>query len=434
MRGRLPWVALLTCVAMAATSGAAAAHELQQRDPVKAAAILVAKLRSAARRTHTQTFAATRVVVRSGRRWLAVGRTSRRGTRVGVYAWTGARWKLDGRVAGAELGPAQWIVPASLTGSVRPDFAIEGCGAGDTNCLSVVSSIGGRWHAVPFEYGYGLTLEVNGLPQRSRVWTEVDACGCAGGPSTFLYERYRNGAFRPANAPGGEPACSAQWLNAVAGNGAVPLFQFDRVVCAHGWALAVGSGSGYAGNVFGLFNQTDRGKGWRLLTLDNGDALPAAPAIYDLPLSLFSRLAGGLGPSTARVISAAKLIAQLQVTYRFSWPAQNGIVSTPGASWLVAVVPAGPARNDSSAYPVSAVIYRWNGTSWAIDGHVTSLPASLNLPWSGGWFVSVAVRSVGSVAFARAGSFDLNSPRARSTRVITNAGGTWHVAQPHGRS
>jgi len=396
--------------------------------------VLVAKLRSSAERTHTQTFGASRVVVRSGRRWLAVGRTSGRGTRVDVYAWTGTRWKLDGTVAGAELGPAQWIRPASLTGSTRPDFAIEGCGAADTNCLSVVSNVGGRWQALPFDYGYGLTLEVNGLPQGSRVWTEVDACSCAGGPSTFLFERYTDGAFRPADAPGGEPACSAQRLSAAAGNGTIPLFQFDRATCADGWALAVGTGAGYTGPVFGLFNQTYHARTWRLLTLDNGSALPVAPSIYDLPLSLLSRLAGRLGPVTAPMVGAAKLIAHLQVGYRFRWPQQNGIVSTPGAEWLVAVVPAGAAPNPYSAYPVGAVIYRWNGSRWAIDGRIARLPSSFNLPWSGGWFVPVAARSAESVAFARAGSDDVGAPRARSTRVITNDGGTWHVAVGRSRS
>ena len=47
--------------------------------------------------------------------------------------------------------------------------------------MSVVSDIGGRWHAVPFEYGYGRTLEVNGVPAGKLVQTEVNACGCAGG-------------------------------------------------------------------------------------------------------------------------------------------------------------------------------------------------------------------------------------------------------------
>ena len=77
------------------------------------------------------------------------------------------------------LGPTQWIYPASLTGSADPDFAIEGCGAGDTICFSVISDIGGRWHAVPFEYGYGRTLEVNGQPAGHLVQTVVDACSCA---------------------------------------------------------------------------------------------------------------------------------------------------------------------------------------------------------------------------------------------------------------
>jgi len=425
---RAQLAALSIAAATAATSVAAAGHKPPQRGPVQAAVLLVAKLRATANRSHTLTFAASRVVVRSSGRWLAVGQTGRRGTRLDVFTWDATRWKRDGSVASPKLGPAQWIRPAALTGSTRPDFAIEGCGAADTNCLSVVSNVGGRWQAVPFDYGYGLTLEVNGLPEGSRIWTEVDACSCAGGPSTFLYETYRDGAFRPASSPRGAAACSAHWLSVVAGNGSVPLFQFDRAACVAGWALAVGSGAGYAGSVFGLFNQTYHARTWRLLTLDNGAALPVAPAIYDLPLSLLSRLASRLGPSLAPMVSAAKLIAGLQVAYRFSWPQQNGIVNTPRAKWLVAVVPARAAPNAYSAYPVAAVIYRWNGTSWVIDGRVPRLPASFNLPWSGGWFVSVPARSGQAVAFARAGSDDVITPRRRSRRVITNEGGPWHVA------
>ena len=40
------------------------------------------------------------------------------------------------------LGPSQSLGAASLTGSHAPDFAIQGCGAGDTVCLIVVD---GGW-------------------------------------------------------------------------------------------------------------------------------------------------------------------------------------------------------------------------------------------------------------------------------------------------
>src|SRR5207249_7880601 len=110
-------------------------------------------------------------------------------TRVRVYRWSDGAWKLRAIVAGG-LGPNQWINAVSLTGSHDPDFAILGCGAADTICLSVVSDVGGRWHAVPFEYGYGEALEVNGLPVGHLVETKVNACACAGGPSTSMYERY----------------------------------------------------------------------------------------------------------------------------------------------------------------------------------------------------------------------------------------------------
>src|SRR5260221_918599 len=152
--------------------------------PRKAAASLIAKLRAESNRTHVGSFAARNGVTRNGRLWLAYGSRlagapylggGAEPTRVRIYRWSGRDWALSGTVTG-ELGPSQWINAASLTGSRDPDFAIEGCGAGDTNCLSVVSDIGGRWHAVPFEYGYGETLEVNGIPAVHLVETEVDAC------------------------------------------------------------------------------------------------------------------------------------------------------------------------------------------------------------------------------------------------------------------
>ena len=178
-------------------------------DPRKAAATLVARMRQDRRAGCT--FAASRAVSRNRRLWLAVGSTCYRKnqdhTRVQVFRWSGRAWLLRGTVTGP-LGPSQWIPAASLTGSRDPDFAIQGCGAGDTNCLSVVSDVGGRWHAVPFVYGYGRSLEVNGVPVGHLVQTEVNACGCAGGPSTWTYERYANGIFRPANPPGREPSCS----------------------------------------------------------------------------------------------------------------------------------------------------------------------------------------------------------------------------------
>ena len=380
-------------VLMAALAGDGRAA---RSNPKKAAAALVARMRGETK--SGATFGASDVVSRSGRFWIALSSSpsgapymggGAEPTVVRVYRWFGSAWRLDGTVTG-KLGPAQWIHAASLTGSRDPDFAVEGCGAGDTNCLSVISDVGGRWHAVPFEYGYGRTLEVNGSSAGRVVFTEVDACGCAGGPTTITYERFRDGVFEPADPPGKvAPKCSASSLATVAYSWEVPVLQFDRVACADGWALAVGTGAGFAGPVVGLFDRGWKPKQWTQLTLDNGNALPVAPSVYDLPLSLLLRLATRLGPVLAPQVAAARLIARLQSEYGFNWPQQNGIVESGGARWLVAVVPSGRAVNDHSAPPVTAVIYRWAGGGWAVAGRIPHLLDHLNVDWWGGWYVGV---------------------------------------------
>jgi S-formylglutathione hydrolase FrmB len=389
--------------------------------PRTAARALVKSLRAT---THADTFAASRVVSRNGRLWLAVGTSSYLRdtvrTLVRVYRWSGNEWKIEGRVAGP-LGPSQWISAAALTGSRDPDFAIEGCGAGDTNCLSVVSDVGGRWHAVPFEYGYGVTTEVNGVPTGGLVLTAVDACGCAGGPSTWTYERYGTGRFRPVDPPGKPQPCDRASLTSAADPWQVKVLHFDRVACAAGWALALGTGAGFDRRVVGLFDHGGHRVQWQLLTLDNGLALPTAPAIYDVPLSLFVRLAVRLGPSLAPELAAAQLIARLQAELDFGWPLQNGIVRAAGAEWLIAVVPAHHVHDPSAAYPVDALVYRWNGGVWRKQQRVNHLPPAMNLAYFGGWFVARRSGS-GAVTFAVAGS------DARTTKLLTNAGGRWRVA------
>jgi hypothetical protein len=334
---------------------------------------------------------------------------------------------LQGSVTGP-LAPSQWLRAASLTGSRDPDFAVQGCGAGDTNCLSVVSDVGGRWHAVPFEYGYGRSLEVNGIPVGHLVQTEVDACGCAGGPSTWTYERYAKGVFRPIDGPGRKPRCSTSVFEAIADVWQTKVLRFSRVGCAGGWALAVGDGAGFSGHAVGLFDRGSDGRRWHLLTLDNGNALPAAPAIYDLPLSLLTRLAAPAGRTLRPHLAAARLIARLQSRYHFAWAQQNGIVGAGGRRWLIAVLPAGPAPNDYSPPAVGAVIYRWDGNRWAVDGRLPRVRHHLNVDWFGGWFISVRAPQPSAVAFELVGSCcTTTGGGAHSTGLITNAGGSWHV-------
>jgi hypothetical protein len=429
-RAAFAWLVAAAVSACALTWLLAASGLARAPNTQKAAVALVARLEASSKRAHVESFAASKVVSRHGSSWFAYGTTAAGNpflgggaepTRVRIYRWSGARWELSATVRGA-LGPSAWIYPESLTGSADPDFAIEGCGAGDTNCLSVVSDIGGRWHAVPFEYGYGTSLEVNGVPAGSVVDTEVDACSCAAGPTTTTTEAYRDGLFQPVFAPGQHPDCTAAKLTTVADPFFVQVLAFERTSCAGGWALAVGTGAGFSGPVVGLFARAPGGHGWQLVTLDEGTALPAVPAIYDVPLALLERLASPLGAELEPGVEAAKLIASLQARYRFYWPQQDGIVIAGGSDWLIAPVPAGHAPNGYSPYPAAAAIYRWSGKGWVLDARVAHLPEAMNIDWNGGWFVSVPAGAPNAVAFAVADS------ESKTTSVITNAGGRWHVA------
>jgi hypothetical protein len=406
-------------------------------DARKAAAALVARMHPARVRAGGCTFAASKVVSRRRRLWLAVGSTCYPtdvaiSTRVRIFRWSGRSWRQDGSVTGP-LGPSQWLHAASLTGSRAPDFAIQGCGAADTNCLSVVSKVGGRWHAIPFEYGYGTSLEVNGTPAGRQVLTEVDACSCAGGPSTWTYERYAHGVFVPTDPPGRRLRCSTTTLESVADPATTQVIRFERASCAGGWALAVGDGAGFTGPVIGLFTRGFAGqRRWQLVTLDNGNGLPAAPAIYDLPLTLLAKIAAPAGATLAPQLAAARLIGRLQSEYRFFWGQQNGIVDAGGERWLIAVVPVGPAsKDDPSSAPIGAVIYRWDRTQWVVDGGLPRMNQDLNVSWLGGWFVSVPQSQPSTVGFQLVGSccegMELNNARSKS--VITNAGGSWHVVR-----
>jgi hypothetical protein len=335
--------------------------------------------------------------------------------RARIFRWRGDQWQRVAEVRWRGWGATQWPRAVSLTGSQEPDFAIQGCGAADTNCLSVIADVGGHWHVVPFEYGYGKALVVNGVAQRHYVSTAVDACGCAGGPSTFLYERYARGEFRPTSGPGRRPNCARVQLEAAAGAGDVATFQFDRFACTADWALAAGTGVGYTGPVVGLFNRSAVHPGqWRLMTLDNGLSLPTAPTIYDLPPSLLVGLERRLGPTFEPILGATQLVGRLQ--HRYRGDQSSGLVRAGNASWLIAV---GRVR-----HMYSAVIYRWKARRWALVGTISHAHGLADL--RGAWFVSVPARH--GVAFARTGSGWIGSARGRSKFVLTNAGGRWHVA------
>src|SRR4051794_33401065 len=383
-RGRFRFLLVAVLVVGVGLSGVWAVASASKPDPRKAAKELVA------RTPHGKlcSFGSSKVTSRGGRLWLAIGRDCDRGpegpiddTRLWFYLWSGTSWRLDGTVRAA-LGPTQSVFPASLTGSAAPDFVIQGCGAGGRVCTSVITKDDGKWHPVPFESGYGQSLDINGGPEGHLVFTNYVR------PATQMYTRYDHGVFVPAYPPGRTPRCSATLMERAADPNYIQAVRFAHAWCAGGWALAVGDGAGVAGPGVGLF-MVVKGE-WSEISLDNGNLLPAAPAIYDLPLSLLERLAAPAGETLAPHVAAARLIASLQSREHFFWPQRNGIVDAGGERWLIAVVPAGKPPNDYSPGPVAAEIYRWDRTQWVLDGRIAQLDHGLNADWNGGWFTPEA--------------------------------------------
>jgi hypothetical protein len=341
---------------------------------------------------------------------------------VRIYRWSSAGWAQQGVVEGwfGPIGGCCGIAAVSLTGSRDPDFALMGGGAADTNWLAVVSDAGGRWHLVPFDYGYSDTTVVNGEPGARGVYTQVDASSAAGGPTTGLFETYQDGVFRPANPPGPSAPCSLSALQTAADPGQLAVLELTKSACADGWALAVGTGAGYTGQVVGLF---EAGKStWNTVELDNGDSVGSYPGIYDIPLSLLEHLAAGLGPGLRPALATAALIASPPMTGELY---VNGVIVADGHDWYVVEKPTGSVEGPGA----NALVYQWSGTAWLKLGHVDHVPPSLNYfrALSGGWFEAVTVPGTADPAFMMQGA------ASSASEVLSDAGGYWHVA-PYGPS
>lgn len=351
-----------------------------------------------------------------------------------VYLWHSSGWVLQGTVRGW-MGPIEasccGIVAVSLTGSHDPDFAMTSGGAADTDWLAIASDVGGAWRLVPFDYGYTLTTVVNGQPAAGGVTTMVDATSSASGPTTWLFEKYEAGAFRPAVPPGHLPACSFEALTTVAELGAfglVPSLAFSASACVDGWALALGTGPGYTGQVVGLFEASNAGAmspkatgSWRVVELDNGDSVGSYPGIYDIPLSLLRKLAGPLGPALRPELAIASLIATPAMTgIADNGVVPDGVVPFGDSLWYVTET----ATGREEAPGAIATVYRWSGNAWVEEGRVDRVPASLDwfLVGYGAWFEAVNVRGSADPGFVME-----NSGSARRY-VLTHSGGAWHAA------
>jgi hypothetical protein len=336
---------------------------------------------------------------------------------VQIYRWTSAGWTEQGvvRASFGPIGGCCGISAVSLTGSHDPDFALAGGGAADTNWLAVVSDVGGRWHAVPFDYGYSNTTVVNGVPLRHDVETAIDASSSAGGPTTFDFESYKDGDFRPARPPGRSAPCSLPALDLAADPGEVAVLTFAKFACADGWALATGTGAGFSTQVVGLFEQV--GTRWSPIEIDNGDSLGSDPGLYDIPLSLLRQLTAGFGPEVQPALATAPLIAK-QASSEALYV--NGVITADGADWY-------PTENLTGSVDspgANAQIYRWSGSAWVQQGRVDHLPKSLNYFYalSGGWFEAVEVPETSDPGFK------MEAGGSPSSATLADTGGTWHVA------
>jgi len=342
-----------------------------------------------------------------------------------VYRWSASGWRDLGAVTGW-MGPISsgccGISALFLTGSHDPDFAMAGGGAGDTDWFSVVSDVAGHWHLVPFDYGYADTTVVNGGPAGHGVATEVDATSSAAGPTTWLFETYRRGAFQPARSPGRQPSCGLAGLKAAADSGRAPTVGFTASACADGWAIAAGASGGHEGQLVGLFNA--REAKWHVVELDNGDDLGSDPGIYDIPLSLLRQLAAHLGPTLRPELATAPLIATPAMTGQ---PYVNGIISAGGALWFIAEKPTGSLIGRPEAM---ATVYRWSGSGWLRQGAVNRVPTSLNYyTLSGGYDVTYGRFEAVTVPGAADPRFVLGGSGASRPEVLTDAGGRWHAAR-----
>jgi hypothetical protein len=337
--------------------------------------------------------------------------------KVQIYRWTTAGWTEQGVVRAyfGPIGGCCGISAVSLTGSHDPDFDVTGGGAADTNWLAVVSDVGGRWHADSFDYGYSNTTVVNGAPLHRGVETAIDASSSAGGPTTFEFETYQDGDFRPAPPPGRSAQCSLRALQLAADPAEVAVLTFSKFACADGWALAIGTGAGYSTQVVGLFEQV--GTKWSTIEIDNGASLGSDPGLYDIPLSLLRQLATGFGPGVQPALATAPLIAK-QVTNEALYV--NGVITADGADWYLTEKLTGSAVSPGA----NAEIYRWSGSAWVEQGRVDHLPKSLDYFYalSGGWFEAVAVPGTSDPGFR------MEAGGSPSSATLTDTGGAWHIA------
>jgi hypothetical protein len=238
------------------------------------------------------------VVTYRGNQWLAVATSTPKGTQVVVYAYGPRGWVKAGPPAVTSFNGPSTVAAAYLTGVATPDFVITGYGA-DVQFLSDVSDTGGKWHAVPFDYGPGPTVAIDAQGvQGGLVEAEADSCGCAAGAETVQWFKFQPAAdmFEPTNPPSATPTCTVAVLTF---SGYLPGLKLAKAACLDGWALALGTRHGLAEAE--LFQQ--EGTSWQFVTAQEVPTSSASALVkhlldgasFALPNSLLAQLAAQVG-------------------------------------------------------------------------------------------------------------------------------------------
>lgn len=243
-------------------------------------------------------------VVRGGVAWRAVGCGSVNASgymyraSVEIYRRVGGSWEARATVRIPEGGPWNYLGAFSVTHGEAPDFIASAGGGADWLPLVVIARLDGRWQLVPFDAPAqsGSQLVVQAFHFRPRfglIQSDVDACGCAGGPVTFIWYRFDRWHFVPAQPPGAAAECAASTLDRARVLPGDPAyegpprwrfapFQAVRFACLDGWALAA-NGVGQVA----LFNQL-HGQWYRVWT--GPSAILLQDAAFALPQDLLTLL------------------------------------------------------------------------------------------------------------------------------------------------
>jgi hypothetical protein len=361
--------------------------------------------------------AASRVFVRGATTWFAIAaRATGRDVKLVAYRWSGGRWTRYGGPTELPAGDLGAIGVASLTDSNDPDFVLYSGGA-DNSYLSVVSDVDGRWHGVPFDDGYGRSVMIDAQGVHGHlIETATNSCGCASGVNTYGWARYGRGVFHPATPPGQLPRCTASHLAMVADPQGALGISFRRVECADGWALALGTGSGYSGDAVGLFDQID-GR-WKLITLDDGSGLGLDPGILDLPRTLLLKLAGAIGSAVAPAAASTGEFRQFSREHpagQYGLSAMSGVMAANGSDWLI-------AEGQHNEKPMDLDLYRWSGSTWALESAFTGIRVRGSIIGLPGWYRAESTPGASTPSFVVKGE----TPGWDAT--ISYQNGAWRIS------